>query len=43
MLCCLIMFGGPKCANYISGFANSVRFANVQRIAHRHPQVYWNP
>ena len=26
MLCCLLMFGGPKCENHVRGFASSVRF-----------------
>ena len=37
------MFGGPKCENLVKGFANSIRFVNMQRTAHRHPQVCWNP
>ena len=43
MLCCLLVFGGPKCENLVKGFANSVRFVNMQKTAHRHPQVCWNP
>ena len=42
MLCCLLVFGGPKCENHVRGFASSVRFVNMQRTAHRHPQVFWN-
>ena len=42
MLCWLLVFGGPKCDNHVSGFASSVRFVNVQRTACRHPQVCWN-
>ena len=43
MLSCLLAFCGPKCENLVKGFANSVRFVNVPRTAHRYPQVYWNP
>ena len=43
MLCCLLLFGGPKCENHVKGFANSVRFVNMRRTAHSHPQVCWNP
>ena len=43
MLYCLLIFGCPKCENLVKGFAHSVRFVNILRIAHRHPQVYWNP
>ena len=42
MLCCLLIFGGPKCENFLRGFASSVRFNNTQRKAHKHPQVCWN-
>ena len=42
MLCCLLIFGGPKYENYVRGFASSVRFFNMQRTAPRHPQVCWN-
>ena len=43
VLCCLLVFVGPKCEDLVKRFANSVRFVNMLRIAHRHPQVYWNP
>ena len=43
MLCCLLMFGGPKCENHVREFVSSVIFVNMLRTAHRHPQVYWNP
>ena len=43
MLCCLFVFGGPRCKNYIGGFVGHVRFVNILRIAHKHPQVYLNP
>ena len=42
MLYCLLMFGGPKCENHVRGFAGSFSFFNMQRTAHRHPQVCWN-
>ena len=31
MLCCLLVFGGPKCENHVRGFASSVRFVNMQK------------
>ena len=43
MLCYLLVFGGRKCENHIRGFANSVRFVNMLRTAHRHLQVFCNP
>ena len=43
MLCCLLIFGGPKYKNLVKGFSNIIRFVNMQRTAHRHPQVCWNP
>ena len=43
MLCCLLVYSGHRCENCASKFANSVRLVNVLRIAHKHPQVYWNP
>ena len=43
ILCWLLIFGGPKCENLLKKLVNSVKFVNVQRIAYRHLQVYWNP
>ena len=43
MLCCLLVFGGHRCENLVREFVNSVRFVNMLKIAHKHPQVYWNP
>ena len=43
MLCCLLACGGHRCENPVSKFVSSVRFVNVLRIAHKHPQDYWNP
>ena len=42
MLCCLLMFGGPKYDNHVIGFASSVRFVNIERKAPRYPQVCCN-
>ena len=42
LLCCLLMFEGPKYDNHVREFANSDRSFNMQRTACRHPQVYWN-
>ena len=42
MLCCLLVFGGPKCENHVRGFASSIRFVNMQITARRHPQICWN-
>ena len=43
MLCYLLVCGGHRCENRVREFAESVRFVNVLKIAHKHPQVYWNP
>ena len=40
MLCCLLIFGGPKCDNHVREFAGSVRSINMRRTACKHPQVY---
>ena len=42
MLCCLLVCGGYSCKNPVSGFVTNVRFVNVLKIAHKHPQVSWN-
>ena len=43
MLYCLLICGGHRCENSVREFAKSVRFVNMLKIAHKHPQVYWNP
>ena len=43
MLYCLLMFGGLRCKKLAREFAKNVRFANVLKLAHKHPQIYWNP
>ena len=43
MLCCLLMCGGHRYKKLIRKFVNNVRFVNVLKIAHKHPQAYWNP
>ena len=42
MLCCLLVCGGHRCENLVREFAKRVRFVNMLKIAHNHPQVYWN-
>ena len=34
--------GGHRCKFLVSKFASNVRFVNVLKIAHKHPQAYWN-
>ena len=43
ILCCLLMFGGPRCMNHVRVFGSCFRFVNMLRTALRHPQDYWNP
>ena len=43
MLCCLLVYGGHRYENLAREFVSSVRFFNVLRITHKHPQAYWNP
>ena len=37
------MCGGYRCDNLVRKFVSNVRFVNMLKIAHKHPQVYWNP
>ena len=44
MLCCLLMCMVATNASFlVSKFASHVKFVNVLKIAHKHPQYYWNP
>ena len=43
MLCCLLVYSGHQCENHVREFSESVRFVNMLKIVHKHPQVYWNP
>ena len=43
MLCCLLMCGGHRCEFLVSKFVSHVKFVNVLKIAHKHPQACWNP
>ena len=43
MLCCLPMFGGPRCKHHVREFVGSVKFVNMLKTALWHPQAYWNP
>ena len=43
MLCYLLMCSDHRCENLAREFASSVRFVNMLKIAHKHPQDYWNP
>ena len=40
--CCLLMCGGHRCENLVRKFFSSLRFVNMLKILHKHPQVYWN-
>ena len=42
MLCCLLMFCIHRCEFLVSKFVSNVRFVNMLKIAHKHPQAYWN-
>ena len=42
MLCCLLVYGGHRCEFLVSKFVSNVKFANMLKIAHKHPQAYWN-
>ena len=42
MLCCLLICGNHRCEFLVSKFDNNARFVNVLKIAHKHPQAYWN-
>ena len=43
MFCFLLICGGHRCENHVREFSKSVRFGNMLKIAHKHPQVYLNP
>ena len=43
MLCFLLVCGGHRYDNRVIKFAESVRFVKMLNIAHKYPQVYWNP
>ena len=43
MLCCLLVCSDHRCEIPAGEFVGSVRFVNMLRIAHKHPQDYWNP
>ena len=42
MLCCLLKYGSHTCEKLVREFVSIVRFFNVLKIEHKHPQVYWN-
>ena len=42
MLCYLLMCGGHRCENLVRMFFINVWFVDMLKIAHKHPQVYWN-
>ena len=42
MLYCLLVCGGPTWEFPVSKFVSPVRFFNVLKIAHKHPQNCWN-
>ena len=41
MLCYLLMCGGHRCEFLVGKLVSNVRFVNMLKIAHRHPQAYW--
>ena len=43
MLSCLLVCGGYRCEFLVSKFISPVKFVNVLKIAHKHPQACWNP
>ena len=42
MLCCLPVYGGHTCEFLVSKFVSLVRFGNMLRTAHKHPQDCWH-
>ena len=42
MLCCLLIYSIHRCLFLFSKFVSNVKFVNVIKIAHKHPQAYWN-
>ena len=42
MLCCLLVCGGHRWEFLASKFVSLVRFVNMLKIAHKHPQNCWN-
>ena len=42
MLCCLLVCGGHRWEFPVSKFVSHVRFVNMLKIAHKHPQDCWN-
>ena len=43
MLYFLLVCGCHRCENRVREFSKSARFVNMLKIAHKDPQVYWNP
>ena len=42
MVCCLLVCGDYSCEFFVSKFDSNVKFVNMLKIAHKHPQAYWN-
>ena len=42
MLCCLLVCDGHTCEPLVRKFVYNVRFVDMLKIAHKHPQAYWN-
>ena len=42
MLYYLLVYGGHTCEFLVNKFVSLVRFVNMLRIAHKHPQDFWN-
>ena len=42
MFCCLLMCGGYRCEFFVNEFVSNVKFVNMLKISHKHPQAYCN-
>ena len=42
MLSCLPIYGSHTCEKLVNESVSLVRFVNMLKIAHKHPQAYWN-
>ena len=42
ILFCLLVYGGYRWEFVVSNFVSNVKFFNMLKIAHKHPQAYWN-
>ena len=42
MLYYLLVCDGYRCEYLVRKLVSNVRFVNILKLAHKHPQVYWN-